>query len=79
MNGGSALPDEENGPSPHAVSLARFWLAVLGSIWLFLGFGSLFAGVSALGLPVVGVFMGMAHLLAACYASRRIAVLLAWF
>ncbi len=79
MNDIAITPDEESGPSPHAVSLARFWLVALGSIWLFFGFGSFFAGVSALGLPVVGVFMGMVHLLAACFASRRVAIFLAWF
>ena len=70
--------DEPTGPSPHAVALGRSCLTILGCAWLA---AALVATVSpsALAVAAGALTIGMAHLLLARFASRRVAVFLALF
>ena len=69
-----------NGPSPHCVALARTWLRVLGAVWLLAG---LIAGAASYpGLdwvPFLLAVVGLGHLVAARFASHRVAVFLTMF
>jgi hypothetical protein len=68
---------EIEGPSERLVSLSRISLTVVGWILLALGGGVAIAG----GLGAVAALLitfAIAHFLAARFASRRLAVFLAW-
>ncbi|KAB2840271.1 MAG: hypothetical protein F9K47_14030 [Burkholderiales bacterium] len=79
MAGESHIAYERDGPSKHAVTLARFWLVVLGLIWIVVGFVTILFGAGFWGWPACMVAVGALHLLAARFASGRIAVFFALF
>jgi len=71
---------ELEGPSEHAVKLARFWLLIGGWVWLFVGIALLLSvAASELWGPLAIVAFGLAHFIAARFASRRVAVFFAFF
>ena len=74
-------PFDENGPSPHAVALARAWLSALGFVWAAIAIGMLIATEGSDLLPVVVLAaLALAHFALARYGSHRVAVFFAmWF
>jgi hypothetical protein len=73
-------PSESDGPSDHAVRLARAWVFFAGCAWLVLGLGLVVASGMGLGLATFVVLLVAAvHFLVARFASRRVAVFFAMF
>lgn len=73
------VADDRDGPSAHVVSLARFWLVVMGLVWMAVGFVIVLRGAEMWGWPGSIVAVGALHFLAVRYASNRLAVFLALF
>jgi hypothetical protein len=72
-------PDVE-GPSPRAVALARFWLIVLGCIWLVLGVAvGMTMRSESWWLWLIVIAVAALHFIAARYARNRVAVFFALF
>lgn len=70
------MVDQRNAdtPLPHAVTLARIWLLVLGCAWFLAGF---FVGTTAGGSrwwAIALVAVGILHFAVARYARTRLAV-----
>ena len=71
---------ELEGPSEHAVKLARVWLLIGGWVWLFVGAALVLASATGnVWGPIAIVGFGVAHFIAARFASRRVAVFFAFF
>jgi hypothetical protein len=72
-------PDLE-GPSDHAVRLARMWLVIGGWVWLVGGIAMVHAsGFDPWWVPTIMVSVAIAHFVVARFGSRRIAVFFVMF
>lgn len=60
---------ERDGPSQHAVSLARFWLVVLGLIWIAVGFVTILFGARFVGWP--GFMVAVANQRGLIFVGRQ--------
>ena len=75
----STAPDSD-GPTPHAVSLARNWLNIGGLAWLALAAAMLVATRGSDLAPVAALAaLAIVHFIVARYGSRRVAVFFAMF
>ena len=75
----TVMPDSD-GPSDHAVGLARAWLSVAGWIWLVVGIViALGSSVWSAWVPIAIIAFAIAHFVLARFASRRLAVFFAVF
>ena len=75
-----SLESDGDGPTPHAVSLARGWLNIGGLVWLgFAGAAFVLAGGDEPLVVVAFATVGLLHFVVAHFGSRRVAVLFAMF
>jgi hypothetical protein len=73
-----SMESESNGPSAHAVSLARVWLIIGGVFWLGLTVATLVStDGSNLALISVLAMLALLHFIVALFGSRRVAVFFA--
>jgi hypothetical protein len=76
----AAETHELEGPSEHAVRLARTWLVVAGWGWLLVGVVMVYAsGFASWWAPLTLLTLAISHFAVARFGSRRVAVFFVLF